>query len=114
MHHRAFVGTLTIAAAGSDSNILSSKQLKMAIGLVFENAESAFTGTISLQASAEEEAVAGDMKNVSLNGSAVQLAAGVIEEFDVSPGASIRIHSSGSEAAERNVKVYAILDMDAA
>lgn len=111
MHHKAFLGNLTIAAAGSDSNILASKQLKMARALVLENANAAFTGTISLQASAEEEAVAGDMKPVYVDGVAVTVSALRIEQWNISPGSAVRIHSSGAEAAQRVVGVYAILDM---
>lgn len=111
MHHRAFLGTLTIPSAGTDSNVLASKLLRMASGIVFENAESAFTGTVSVLASAEEEAIVADCLPVYVDGSAVTVGANRIQQWNISPGSAIMIQSSGAEAADRTVKVYAILDM---
>lgn len=107
--HRAKIGTLTIANGGTNSNVLSSKLLKMAKALVIDTAESAFTGTISLLAAAEEGAAFSDLLAVRAGGAAVAVTADSIEQFDVSPGCSIAVQSSGAEAAERNIDIYAIL-----
>lgn len=111
MHHRAFLGTLTIANGGTDSNVLSAKELKMARAIVFENAESALTGTVSVLAAADEGAAIGDCLPVSVDGTDVTVSAGAIEQWNISPGCSIAIQSSSAEGAERTVNVYAILDM---
>lgn len=111
MHHRAFLGTLTIPSAGTDSNVLANKQLRMARAIVFENAESAFTGTVSVLAAAEEEAVAADCVPVYVDGSAVTVGTDRVEQWNISPGSAIMIQSSGAEAADRVVKAYAILDL---
>lgn len=108
--HRAFVGTLTIPISTAVSNILANKQLKLARALLFENEETTFTGNVAVESAAQEAAVAGDMYPVAINGGAVVLTAGAREQFNVTPGVAIRLNSDANEAAERVVKVYALID----
>lgn len=109
--HKTFLGTLTLSTSPSAvSNILASRELAMCVGLVFYN-PAAFTGTISVQVASNEGAVAGDMKALYNNGSAVVLTAARVEKHDVGGFEAIRIVTSGTEAAQRDVPVFAILDI---
>ncbi len=83
----------------------------MARALVFENDETAFTGTVSVLVGPDEATAFADLLPMEVNGTAVALSAGVVEQWDISPGAAVGIQSSGAEAAERTVRVYAVLDM---
>ena len=109
--HRAYIGQLVIPSGTKPSNILSSPNLAMARSIVFENAESALTGTVTLQGSHKDEAVAADMVNVELNGSDVTVAAGKVQQYDVNPGRSIRVNSGSNEAADRTIEVFAVLSL---
>lgn len=109
--HTMSLGTLTIpTSAGAGSNIAGFNELQMCVALVFYS-PAAYTGTISVEVADQEDAVAGDMKALYNNGSAVVLTQGRVEKFDVGGFKAVRVKTSGTEAGSRDVKAYAILDI---
>lgn len=96
--------------AGAGSNIIGKRELALCVGLVFYS-PAAYTGTISVEVAADENAAAGDMKPLYNNGSAVVLTAGRVEKFDVAGFEAVRVKTSGTEASDRLVQAYAILDI---
>ena len=108
--HKGYVGRLTIPLSGNASNILASKVLKHARAIILETAETAFTGTISVQSSAEEEAGASAMKDLYDGATAVVVGINRVQQWNVNAGAAVRLRSSGTEAAARVVDLYALLD----
>lgn len=112
MRHKAYLGLLTIANGGTASNILGARELALCVGLEFET-PSAFTGTVTLQSGPDEASAAGAMKAVSVSGSDVTLTANKIQSVSLPGGIgeAIRVLSSGAEGAQRDIKVWAILDL---
>lgn len=109
--HKVKLGTLSISTSPSAaSNILSARELAMARAIVFYN-PAAFTGTISVQVGAKDDSGTSDMKALYSNGTAITLTAGRVERFDVSGFEAIRAVTSGTEGAQRDIDVYAILDI---
>lgn len=109
--HKVKVGTLTIALSGSDSNVLAANELKMARAIIFDNQESAFTGTISVLGGHDEADEFADLNAIELDGTPIVLTADTQEQFSIMGLVSIAIQSSGTEGAERTVDVYAMLDL---
>lgn len=108
--HKAFVGNLTIANSGTDSNVLSSRQLAMARKLVFDN-PSAFTGTVTLRAGAKAGTAFAGTKPVRVAGADITLVAAKLQEVDAGGFESVAVVSSGAEGAERVIGVYAVLEI---
>lgn len=88
--------------------MLAARELAHAVSLVFYN-PSAFTGTISVEVGASEDAAA--WSALYNNGTAVTLTAGRVEKHDVGGFESLRAKTSGTEAGTRTIQVYAILDI---
>lgn len=109
--HKAYLGRLTIpTGASAFSNILGAREMAMAKKLVFYNPAS-FTGTISLQVGPRDDTLAAGMLPLRVAGAAVTLTQGVAQEVDSGGYESIRVGTSGNEAAPRDIDVYAILDL---
>jgi hypothetical protein len=111
--NKAYLGRLTILnadGASAVSNILRARELAFAEAIVFYN-PAAFTGTISVEVGPSEDTLAAGMKALYNNGSAVVLTAARVERHEVNGFESVRIKTSGTEAADRLVDVYAILSI---
>lgn len=109
--HKAYLGRLTILnadGAAAASNILRARELAFASAVVFYS-PAAYTGTISVEVAPSEDSLAAAMKALYNNGTAITLTAGRVERHEVNGFESIRIKTSGTEAADRLVDVYAIL-----
>jgi hypothetical protein len=112
MRHKAKLGTLTIANGQTASNILAGRELAFCVGLLFIN-PSAFTGAVTLQSAPDEASAAAAMKAVSVGGADVTLTAGKVQSVGLPGGIgeAIRVLSGAAEAAQRDIEVYAILEM---
>lgn len=107
----AYLGTLTIPNAGTQSNVLSDSTLRLAEYFLFET-PSAFTGTISVLGSLDNDALIANMKALYNSGTAVTIGANRIERYPIGGLSSVAIQSGGAEAAQRDVKVYAVLHVE--
>lgn len=108
---KTYIGKLTLGTgAAASSNVLAGRTLARSQGLVFYN-DSAYTGTISLLVGAHADAVIGDLEAIENNGTAVTLTAGVVQKIDVAGFEALAIATDGTEGAERNVDVYALIDI---
>jgi hypothetical protein len=111
--HRAFVGTLTILSGQTQSNVISAKELGMAVSLVFENA-AVYTNTVTLLVDGDESALIGAMQPLRPAGAAVDvtLIAAKWQEIGTVPGINaLAIESGGAEASTRVVKCWAVLSL---
>lgn len=108
--HKAFVGNLVIANAGTDSNVLSNRQLAMARKLIFDN-PAAFTGTVTLRGNPRAGAAFAATKPVRVAGADITLVAAKMQEVDAGGFESIAAVSGSAEGAERTILVYAVLEI---
>lgn len=107
--HRARLGTLTIPNGDDQSNVLGSKQLSFSRAVAFFNA-AAYTGTVAVLVGPDDDSAIGDMLPLEVDGNAVILEAGVMQEFNCSGFRSIALDSGSNEDAERAVEVFCILE----
>lgn len=104
--HKALVGTLTIINGGSDSTLLSTLltagQLKVLAGSSQDleiTAPAALTAACTVQTVPVEGSTT--WTSAAVGGTAYALAAGQTTKVPITSFADMRIHSAGSEGAER-------------
>lgn len=107
---RTLVGRLTILNAATDSNVIAARELSLAQALIFYNA-AAYTGVISVRVGKREDTTFANMQPLDNNGVAVVLTANRVQRHEVNGFESLAIQSAGAEAAQRDIDVYAILDL---
>jgi hypothetical protein len=107
----SYLGTLTIANGGTQSNVLSNSTLRTAEWLIFDT-PSAFTGTVSVYGALDNDAVIGAMKACYRDGTAVTIGANRVDRCSVGGLSSVAIVSGSAEGAQRDVKVYAVLHVE--
>jgi hypothetical protein len=84
----------------------------MGQSIIFYSAgEATYTGTISVQVALQEDDDGTGMAPFTDSGSAVTLTAATNERFPVNGFRSVRLKTSGTEAAARNVPVAVVLDL---
>jgi hypothetical protein len=108
--HKAFVGNLTIANGGTDSNVLSNRQLAMARKLIFHN-PATFTAAVTLRGNPKAGVAFSDTQPVRVGAADIALVAAKMQEVDAGGFESIAVVSAGAEGAERVIPVYAVLEI---
>lgn len=105
--HTARVGMLLIDVSVDDdlSNTLPISLGRQLIALVFVS-PAAYTGTISVLGSMGSETP----QALAVDGSAITLVAAQTQRVNISGIRQVAISSSGTEAADRSVEVYAEFD----
>ena len=104
--HTAYVGALVIASSGSASNTLTMPVGKMTTSLTFVS-PAAYTGTITV-----EGALGGETPQALIvDNDPVVLTAVKTEKWNIGGVVALALASSGTEAAERTVQVYAEFDL---
>jgi hypothetical protein len=109
---RVFLGTATIANGQTTSNVLQARELAMAQGLQFDNA-AAYTAAVTVQVAPHDDSAAGAFKALSVGGADVALIAAKSQSISTPGGfgEAIRLVSAGAEGAQRDVGVYALLNL---
>lgn len=114
--HKALVGTLVIANGQSDSSFLSSVltagQIKVLSGSVVAleiTAPAALTATCTVMTVPTEGSTTWTTAAVN-GGTTYALAAAQTTVIPISAFADLKIHSAGSEGAERSFIIWAQLD----
>jgi len=108
--HKTYLGRLSLAAAATPvSNVLAARELVMMKGLTFHNP--AYTGVVSVKVGPKDDTLAAAMTPLRVAGAAVTLTASTVQFIECSGFESLAISSAGTEASERDVEVYAILDL---
>lgn len=102
----AFAGVLTIPNGQQESNILNIPQGRLVIGLVLA-APAALTGTVAIEGSMED---GGTPMPISVDGNAMDLTAGTLQQINVSGIKRLQLDSDSSEGAERVCRVYVLFD----
>lgn len=108
--HLVDIGTLTIAAAGTASNIIVSKVGFGGATDLTIIGPTALTSVVSVQVSEKENAAAGDMRTLQFQGTDVLVVAG---KATIVPGVAfkaLRILAAGAEAAQRDCAVIAQIE----
>lgn len=108
---KAYLGRLTIANGQTDSNVLAATEGKMARGIIFSNAVSAFTGTINVLVGNDEANLIAALSAAIVNATPVTVTANKYQQWDLAGVVSVAIRSTGAEGAERLVDVWLILDL---
>lgn len=104
----SFVGTLTIASSGIDSNVLSNNLLQSARRLIFRT-PSAFTGTVTIKGSPLKGALMAALLPIAgTAGTPITLTAGREQHVEVGNLKSLAVTSGSAEAAERVITVHAV------
>jgi hypothetical protein len=109
--HKALVGTLVITA-GTDSNVLSVRELSMARALIFDcSGEATFAGTITVLAGVKDDTVFASLAPVRIQPTAadVVLTAAKINIVEWGGYESIGIKASATDTV--SIPVYALLDL---
>lgn len=107
---RTYLGRLTIANGQTTSNALAARELSMVKGLQIVNA-AAYTGTVTLQSAPREDSTT--YAAVSQAGADVTLIAAKSQSIEILGGVGevIRVVSGGAEGAQRDIDVWAMLNV---
>lgn len=107
---RVRLGTATIGTgAGATSNILAAKELGLVVGLMFYS-PAAYTAAISVLVGPKDDSVAAACLPLKIGGVAAVLTAATADFFAVSGFEAVALKTAGTEAAPRDVEVYAIVE----
>ena len=109
--HKAFVGTLAVSA-GTDTNVLSRRELAMARQLIFDcSGEASFAGTVTLHGSPKAGVAFADLDPVRIQPAAadVLLTANKVNVVEVGGLESIALKCGSSDTI--SIPVYAILEI---
>ena len=104
------LGTASIGAgAGATSNILQARELGLVVGLMFYS-PAAYVGTISVLVGPKDDSLIAALLPLKIGGVAAVLTAATADEFKVSGFECVALKTSGTEGAQRDVEVYAVVD----
>ena len=104
------LGTASIpTSAGATSNILAARELGLVVGLMFYS-PATYTGTISVLVGPKDDSLIAACLPLKISGAAATLTAGDADFFPVSGFESVALKTSGTEGAQRDVDVYAIVE----
>jgi len=109
--HKAYVGTLSIAA-GTDSNVLSNRNLAMARQLIFDcSGEASFAGTMTLHGGMRSGMAYADLDPVRITPTAadVVLIANKINVVEAGGFESIGLKAGATDTVA--IPVYAVLEI---
>lgn len=108
---KVYLGKASIStAAGAFSNVLSARELGQLVGLMFYS-PATFTAAISVYVGPKDDNTTGQMTPLRSNGAAVTLTAATAEFIQCAGFESVALKTAGTEGAQRDVDVYAILDI---
>lgn len=111
--HKALVGTLVITA-GTQSNVITARELAMARALIFDcSGEASFAGAITVVAGVKEATAYGSLAPVRIQPAAadVVLTAAKINVVEWGGYESIGLLAGATDTV--SIPVYAILDVGA-
>lgn len=108
--HKAYLGTLAVSA-GTDTNVLSNRQLSMARKLIFDcSGEASFAGTVTVHVGMRAGMAFADLDPLRLGGAAadVTLTANKIVEVEAGGFESVALKCGSSDTI--SIPVYAVLE----
>jgi hypothetical protein len=109
--HKARVGTLSIAA-GTDSNVLSNRQLGMARQLIFDcSGEASFASTMTVHVGMKAGMAFADLDPLRITPTAadVVLIANKVNVVEAGGFESVALKAGGTDTVE--IPVYAVLEL---
>lgn len=109
--HKAYVGTLSVTG-GTDTNVLSNRQLSMARKLIFDcSGEASFAGSVTVLAGMKYGMAFADLDPLRLGAAAadVTLTAAKVVEVEAGGFESIALKCGASDTI--SIPVYAVLEI---
>lgn len=108
----SFLGTLTIASSGTDSNVLSHNLLQAARRVII-TAPATLTGTITVRVSPVKNAAFAACLPLRRDGAAAVVTVAAGQELHVDAGnfKSIAVVSSGAEGGARAFQVHVVHEL---
>jgi hypothetical protein len=109
--HKSYIGRLTIASGGTNSNVIAARELGAAHRLAIYP-PAALTGTVTLKAAYNEDAVAADCSPIKVDGGTdIAITAAKVNVVNAGGFEALMVTSGSAEGADRVFEVFAVLDI---